>query len=406
MIKKGACIIMGLLVYAASYGYQDFTAESAKMVQKRFYTIRRLEDPIETFKKIYQHVTIHAKRGPMQLLDERVPELLQHPVVKTTAHEIITTKTIEPFHKLWTDFLSYKCIDDVLYSREIITLILLLYKNMFMIMRSQSLDSSSVAKKETPFFSNNYTELIELLSSGHHLALDFCADIDCDAHDNISALTALYDDEQVNSSDFLIHNSMRFYHIQRLLYAMFILSKHKDRILVQDNLDCEFKHQRLKECIQEIKKTGTVIPLLKVWKNFVAYDFIDDQLFVQDFIRLMIIVYAHVLRTSAHKSLPIPPAPAEMASFSSMEATELYNQISELPITELLAMLDEIADQFAIMSQEYQLTNQHLSWKEWFKSYWWTPPVIIGSIFMTMARYAATLQKIVTVLSAKKATDS
>ncbi|HSW73690.1 MAG TPA: hypothetical protein VLG71_00905, partial [Candidatus Limnocylindria bacterium] len=54
----------------------------------------------------------------------------------------------------------------------------------------------------------------------------------------------------------------------------------------------------------------------------------------------------------------------------------------------LLNLLDDIVNQYESFHQQFELNNQSLTWSEWFKKYWWAPPIVVVSVFITYLRHS------------------
>lgn len=61
---------------------------------------------------------------------------------------------------------------------------------------------------------------------------------------------------------------------------------------------------------------------------------------------------------------------------------DLYNDIHDLPVSEMLNLLDELVDEFDFFSEQYELENHKLSWSSWLAGYWWSIPTMIGKVFL------------------------
>jgi hypothetical protein len=59
---------------------------------------------------------------------------------------------------------------------------------------------------------------------------------------------------------------------------------------------------------------------------------------------------------------------------------EIYDDVHNLPISQMLNLLDELVDEFDDFSIHYEWHNQKLSWYAWFTAYWWSIPTMIGKV--------------------------
>ncbi|HZW61418.1 MAG TPA: hypothetical protein VFF04_04275, partial [Candidatus Babeliales bacterium] len=233
-----------------------FNLRSVGYVQKRNYLIRRLEEPVKTLNTVQKqlHEKGFFKTASQIPIDQSSSKLFQHPSIQEVTQAIIAEQSIEPFYRVWGDFLSYRYLQNNSFVRETIMLLLLLYKKMLLQLLVDQTDESTrmmiiidgcLSKNEQSISDmvaqtdvitratkkaviRYYPELTSLLSASHHIPTELCEGIDCDdVHDNLSALVYLLDEDESNDTKYemlIINSNMRFYHIQRLLRPIFLLS--------------------------------------------------------------------------------------------------------------------------------------------------------------------------------------
>jgi hypothetical protein len=428
--KKKDCWMMkrvvGAFFMAISlfcYGSDDhFSLKHAELIQKRYYIIRRLEESIKTFNVIQSNVFKEKKLRNKKIshFDDRILHFFNHPAVASAVSEIASTGDVQPFYTLWDSCVAYRFLEDDLFVKEAITLLLMLYKHLLHVLQKKehilNTDpfTENIRSKEIAEMINQaqvmhshiqhtvlyyYPELTAMLAACHHINSHLCEHIRCDTvGDDLSALITF--SEKQNAQMLVVHNSLRFYHIQRLMRSIFILSK-KGVPFSSVSLDAGaynlLKHERIKKCFLKLQKYHSLVPLFKIWKSFSTYDLIDDCLFVEDFIRLIIIVHVHIIQ-SEHLRAKKQNNTTTTASF---DALELYQKIVQLPIPELLAMLDEMSEQYSLLLQQYEFSNTTMTWSAWIKKYWWTPPIFAGVLLITIGKYSRALQKLTDILFKK-----
>lgn len=344
-----------------------------KMVQKRYYLVHRLEKPITFLMEFYRSV---VKKGPFNLWsifksdlhkDIVVPlgvsEQFKHPLVIKYMRELESHHTITVINDLWSDFLSYKYIDDELFVRETIIAIMIVYKAL-------ALNLNPTIQKNGSFLESMY------LATEKESAVDKQG-----LYDNFHSILNLLD-ESFDKEDFVITNNLRHYHIQRLLKSIIILTKVNAQYLhplwdcltqTIDKNSISFKHQAVQECLESILQTRSLEPLFGLWRHFMAYKFANDSLFLQEFISLEYMLYCKLidcLRIVTVKDVP-----------TAEDIIELYASIATLPIPEMLNSLDSLVEELIDIMEKYELDTA-MSWTQWFKKYWWVPPVVISSIIV------------------------
>jgi hypothetical protein len=287
------------------------------------------------------------------------------------------THDITPFKKIWCDFLSYRYLEDAHFVRETIILLLLLYKHL-------------LAKIDNPNRLNRIPslqrhDLAMLLISGHQTVSDICPEVKCnDVQDTVNVVARLLD-ETPSVSDVVINNNLRFYHVQRLVKGIFVLTtcvKNQKILKTLPEITC-CSHPLIQQCILDMRLTGSLKPLLKLWKKVASYDCIDDKKLLQEYIRLIIIVYNHVkanFTSTLYNQDKAPPT-------DPVNMMQLYETVASMPIPELLDMLDEVVDKYEQLSTLYEINNKALTWSEWLKKYWWTPPIIVTSLIAIVAKH-------------------
>ncbi|HSW73596.1 MAG TPA: hypothetical protein VLG71_00405 [Candidatus Limnocylindria bacterium] len=348
-----------------------FSMHSVQKVEQRYYLIKRLEPAIDTLFAVHNALasSFWWSRPNKPLLNRTNLRHFRHASVIESVEAMATSSDIAPFKKIWHKVLAYRYLEDGTFVREVIILILLLYKNLLL-----SVDKELYHRKAP-----DESALTELLIAGHQKLSDLCPHVHCDdISDMVVAVERLLDETSL-PTDVVVNNILRFYHVQRLVRSIFILDKHSKRsmpTLVISVPQDTWTHPLVKECVRSLNQKTTLTPLFRLWKKVTSYDCIDDQRLLQEFVRLVILVYNHCMH---ERALP------NRSSENPQEAmVSLYEQIAKLPIPELLDLLDELVDQYEKLSTTYEINNTTMSWSAWAKKYWWAPPVILASLVMVI----------------------
>jgi len=354
-----------------------------KLVQKRYYLVHRLEKPIKSLLKFYemaqkkQHFTLwdffehhHHKHA---LIKPGASEQFKHPIVKHYMREIEQKSDIQAIHKLWSDFFSYKYIESDLFVRETIVAIVLLYKDIMLQLLAQHMSDDKCSqgcmaenRSRDTFADENIDESLEVINESE------------DLYDNFHSMLNLLD-ESYEEADFVINNNMRFYHIQRLFKSIIVLSKlmtkHEkyNKKYSPDFTQLPFENAAIVFYIDKMKQTQSLDPLFRLWHCFVSYKYIDDAIFLKEFVTLLLLVHKQIIVDFNSVVLKEAPSPQELI--------ELYEQIASMPISDLLNSLDVVVDQCIEIIEKYELDSS-MSWKAWFKKYWWMPPVVVTSVIV------------------------
>lgn len=349
----------------------EHAMQFVKRVQKRYYLVHRLEKPISFLIEFYKS---EAKKNLLNLwsfiqpnlhkdilIPAGVSEQFQHPLVIKYMKALEVQHSAHVISGLWSDFLSYKYIEDELFVRETIIAIMIVYKAL-------ALNLTPVVQKNSFIFD---TEIPAIEKNGMGGKKEL--------YDNFHSILNLLD-ESYDKEDFVITNNLRHYHIQRLLKSIIILTKVNAQYLYP-LWDCliqtvnkhsiSFKHEAVQGCLESILRTKNLEPLFDLWRHFMAYKFADDSLFLQEFVALEYMLYCKLidcLRIVTLKDVP-----------TTEDLIELYASIATLPIPEMLNSLDSLVEELIEIMEKYELDTA-MSWTQWFKKYWWVPPVVISSI--------------------------
>jgi hypothetical protein len=151
-------------------------------------------------------------------------------------------------------------------------------------------------------------------------------------------------------------------------------------------------HGVVNACSNAIQKQKTLQPFFALWKRLATYDYIDDHLLLEDFVRLIIVLY-HDLGS---RELIVTSDTLHKPAVSDI--THVYEQISALPLAELMTLLDKIADEYEIILEEYALTHTTMSWSTWLSRYWWLAPTTIVSLGICLLKWH--YQKLITTQGA------
>lgn len=108
----------------------------------------------------------------------------------------------------------------------------------------------------------------------------------------------------------------RYYFIHRLDTTMSVISDVQKRasnqafkgIPIEKLVDFSdlstFEHTDIKKSIEAIKKQKNLLPLFMVWHNFKNYKSIEDQLFIEEFTKAVLIISVNLLiNTSSSKKI-------------------------------------------------------------------------------------------------------
>ncbi len=378
------------------------SSELVTAIEQRYYMIMRLEKPVATLVAAYQ------KKTPLHL-PKNSANLFRNPLIKRTFATMEHTQSTMPFYKLWSCFLAYRFVEDKQFIKEILTAILLLYKDLILSLRTESdpvvrMIDAQLRSCTQDDQSIDIMPLLETSQTACRQYRSLCPTVDChelnavlssqhiiqpfpyalsshSLEENVGTVHHLLSQEEMDT--IATDNTMRLYYIQRLLKAMYILSGQKRTInfTFDATIIDKLASPAIRACLSELVKQQTVAPLFDLWSQFTAYDFINDTHTVREYVLILCLAYRQILDMYALEKKSVDPK----------DILLVYETIANLPVAELLDLLDDVVEQYDTLAQEYALKDSSLSWKQWFEKYWWSAPVLVGSFFTTFLKHARIL---------------
>lgn len=178
---------------------------------------------------------------------------------------------------------------------------------------------------------------------------------------------------------------LRFYYLQRLSKPVHMLYKYYKRhsfcalhtfvekghkFVIDDKL--QFNNERVKLCIKRMEETQCLDQLFRLWLELKQYKLLGNDTFVREFSILTFITYKNIIthcltkQPNLHKSL-------------GQSILNLYNNLESLPLEEILEAIDMLSEELPPILEQYQI-NSDMTLGEWFKKYWWIPPLVIVTL--------------------------
>lgn len=161
-------------------------------------------------------------------------------------------------------------------------------------------------------------------------------------------------------------------HVERLARHVLFLQKInttlKNPTIQVNSIPDICKHALMQWCIQKIHDERCINVVFDVWKTFSTHSTntcLNDCLFVHNFAALIYVIYMNMITLATRTPL--------------QDFIILYEQVSELPIEELLNLLDILYERMEIIFQVYSATPlTPLSIAA--KKYWWVPIAILAAL--------------------------
>jgi len=129
-----------------------------------------------------------------------------------------------------------------------------------------------------------------------------------------------------------------------------------------------FFHHRTKTCLHRMLQTESLQPLLLLLQDIRHYHYLQDTLFVYELFLLIFTVHKQILFHECEDSSHT------LTKTTLNTIIEISEKINQLPIAEVLNAIDMLVKELPPFLEKYEF-NSAISWKAWFKKYWWVPPV-------------------------------
>jgi hypothetical protein len=332
-----------LLLFIALFPPQICSEDSSKepiqektfLVYRRYYFIARLDRTIQTLAHLYQGVDAMQKL----LLNKKInfdtivpPEayrLFKHRAIRESVKEMAHTRTLKPLFMVWDSFASYKSLHDELLVEDFSKEIFIITRNTIEALHQKTSYSEerSVTCEDRFDAISSMTDVLQgympKMHPVHRVRVEKMSDIKL----------AIHTDEV----------AFRFYCIQRLKEAFALLS---DKVNMHE--DHRKKFMKLKDDVEQ-------------------YKHIDNKRCVHN-----LAVYVHVLLQALESD------PPSYKSLSQNNFIELYHQVEQLPLEEILQSIDIIVKQLNLAVHHYQKSGLTLS--KWIQQYWWVPTAICSTV--------------------------
>lgn len=139
--------------------------------------------------------------------------------------------------------------------------------------------------------------------------------------------------------------------------------------------DICFHHSLVQWAARTIEEELSLSALFDIWCLFLHHrnsSTTDNEQFLLDYSRLLLLVDYQLL--------------VQLQKINWTDIGLLYLQISSLPLTEILDLLDEVREQLNLIMEKFPLDDQ-AGIAGWLQNYWWVPPVVGSSVLLTYIKW-------------------
>lgn len=152
-----------------------------------------------------------------------------------------------------------------------------------------------------------------------------------------------------------------------------IFKSESNIIAFLEDENIKFTNKLICNCIDEIKKTKRLDPLLYTWKNWAGNREISSAnniFFIKQFSTLILVIYKNIL---------VKILPQSIKNIPIAEIIEIYQHSLQLPIDRIIEVLDRLYSRIVHIINSID-TDPQLNWTEWLIKYWHIPTTILAGI--------------------------
>lgn len=129
-----------------------------------------------------------------------------------------------------------------------------------------------------------------------------------------------------------------------------------------------FYHRTIRSYLKKAIDTESLKPIILLLQYTQHNLNTQDTHFLQELLVLIFMVHKQIIfNECAQHHYPIKKSTLETI-------IAINNIINQLPIAEILNAIDMLVTELPPFIEKYEL-NSKMTWKSWFKKYWWVPPV-------------------------------
>lgn len=359
----------------------------ANLVARRHYFIRRLQESIETFIKIEHH---RKSFIPFAVVLSSINvNGFKHPQIRNSILAIKKTQSLSPLFLLWDDFLAFKLLQDQLFVEELTKEICIITGAIAMSMQAHKntdpADLMTISEQIDAI--NRNIRTIKYAIKNHY---KFGQEKEWQEESEEEELSEDgFPDEdtqdELNNNRFVSINTLmeHYYLHKRLEHTVTILKIAEQNGLyqtylpeVKNSLDqIKFHDKVTKKCLKKIAADSSLKELFAVWRKIQCYQFINNHAFNREFL-ILVAVNLSTLIDAHNKKIKNSKGIDDVA--------HLAESLDNLPIEEILSLIDTLTNEIPKLLEKYELNNSDLTWKEWAKKYWWLPPFAVAAITFKM----------------------
>lgn len=299
-MRKYHLVCCSLLFSLSIISQENFHATSITHgVNQRFYLISRLN-------QIVQLIAHNLNNGKNVCHINLYQGVFQHTAIKETIEQIKEKKNLLPLLHLWEAFITYRFINDTLFEKELIRLLLLVCYQV----STEKCIEKNITEKNNGFEINNVSTDDITRNFYTIQRMNRC----------IENLTTM----QNEMNDLLEQNQPKRVHDL------------EDITFLEEKIP--FEHNKIRECIYHIYQQKELTPLLDMYRDYTSYRYASDYLFLKEQLHLLFLVHKNMLTKKLSNQ-------NEQIIIHEMEfIQDVCEHIEELSIDQILDVIDMITN--------------------------------------------------------------
>ncbi|MDE2589416.1 MAG: hypothetical protein KGL95_07100, partial [Patescibacteria group bacterium] len=129
-----------------------------------------------------------------------------------------------------------------------------------------------------------------------------------------------------------------------------------------------FFDRTIQLCIENMIHNSSLHPIVILLEETKKDLCSHNNRYLRELLLLLFIVYKQILLHECEEH------PKILKTVTLTTILEISEKINQLPIAEVLNAIDMLVTELPPFFEKYEL-HSDITWKEWFKKYWWVPPV-------------------------------
>lgn len=332
-------------------------------VYRRYYFVKRLQNTMLLFLDIEDGINKNRYK-PLQLdglFDFASSLSFRDSRIKKSVDVMQRKRSLKPLFMIWEEFIGYKSIKDQIFVEEFTKEVFIISRNMLITLAAhdefvvvppvRTTCSAEQLLNDIDFM----TEMINKIENQEPLfvsqAQENLRDVDLHAFAHIDDVM------------------MRYYIIKRLKRACANMQTMPYK-QSPESKDIVWHHPLIVSCKHVMEQSQSIDPLISLWNDVLQYKHVQDDLFMHEFVQLILVTHIDIFSHYAQKQ----PNKDPIAT-----AITIYQVIDKLPLQEILEAIDIITHDLPPLLEKYEFDSD-ISWSAWFRKYWWAPPLIISTI--------------------------